>query len=126
MRREVNEEYAKYMREVTDKLFTALSLGLGLEGHALKEGAGGEEIEYMLKINYYPPCPRPDLTLGVAAHTDLSALTILVPNEVPGLQIFKDGNWFEAKYIPNALIIHIGDQIEVIFLVLNLSIFQSI
>jgi flavonol synthase len=39
------EEYAKYMREVTDKLFTALSLGLGLEGHALKEGAGGEEIE---------------------------------------------------------------------------------
>jgi flavonol synthase len=114
------------MREVTDKLFTALSLGLGLEGHALKEGAGGEEIEYMLKINYYPPCPRPDLTLGVAAHTDLSALTILVPNEVPGLQIFKDGNWFEAKYIPNALIIHIGDQIEVIFLVLNLSIFKSI
>jgi flavonol synthase len=45
------EEYAKYMREVTDKLFTALSLGLGLEGHALKEGAGGEEIEYMLKLN---------------------------------------------------------------------------
>jgi flavonol synthase len=30
---------------VTDKLFTALSLGLGLEGHALKEGAG-EEIKY--------------------------------------------------------------------------------
>ncbi|XP_034926966.1 flavonol synthase/flavanone 3-hydroxylase [Populus alba] len=112
--REVNEEYAKHMREVTDKLFTALSLGLGLEGHALKEGAGGEDIEYMLKINYYPPCPRPDLTLGVAAHTDLSALTILVPNEVPGLQIFKDGNWFEAKYIPNALIIHIGDQIEIL------------
>ncbi|KAF9660892.1 hypothetical protein SADUNF_Sadunf19G0010900 [Salix dunnii] len=112
--REVNEEYAKYLREVADKLFTALSLGLGLEGHALKEGAGGEGIEFMLKINYYPPCPRPDLTLGVVAHTDLSALTILVPNEVPGLQIFKDENWIEAKYIPNALIIHIGDQIEIL------------
>ncbi|KAL9370575.1 hypothetical protein Peur_035715 [Populus x canadensis] len=99
--KEVSEECAKYTREVTDKLFTALSLGLGLEGHALKEGAGGEEIEYMLKINYYPPCPRPDLTLGVAAHIDLSVLTILVPDEVPGLQIFKDGNWFAAKHIPN-------------------------
>lgn len=68
---------------------------------------------YLMKINYYPPCPRPDLTLGVVAHTDLSLLTILVPNEVPGLQVLKDGNWMDAKYIPNALIIHIGDQIEV-------------
>ncbi|CAK7343054.1 unnamed protein product [Dovyalis caffra] len=112
--REVNEEYGIYMREVVDKLFTTLSVGLGLEGQVLKEAAGGEEIEYMLKINYYPPCPRPDLTLGVVAHTDLSAITILVPNEVPGLQVFKDDHWIEAKYIPNALIIHIGDQIEIL------------
>lgn len=112
--REVTKEYAKYMRDVVDKLFTTLSLGLGLEGHVLKEAAGGEQIEYMLKINYYPPCPRPDLTLGVVAHTDLSAITILVPNEVPGLQIFKDDHWIEAKYIPDALIIHIGDQIEIL------------
>jgi flavonol synthase len=125
MSREVTKEYAKYMRDVVDKLFTTLSLGLGLEGHVLKEAAGGEQIEYMLKINYYPPCPRPDLTLGVVAHTDLSAITILVPNEVPGLQIFKDDHWIEAKYIPDALIIHIGDQIEVIFLALYL-IFHSI
>ncbi|ESR39682.1 Flavonol synthase/flavanone 3-hydroxylase [Citrus sinensis] len=112
--RAVNEEYAKYMREVVDKLFTYLSLGLGVEGGVLKEAAGGDDIEYMLKINYYPPCPRPDLALGVVAHTDLSALTVLVPNEVPGLQVFKDDRWIDAKYIPNALIIHIGDQIEIL------------
>ncbi|KAL5822200.1 hypothetical protein ACOSQ3_024082 [Xanthoceras sorbifolium] len=112
--REVNEEYAKYMREVVEKLFRGLSIGLGLGGHRLKEAAGGEEIEYMLKINYYPPCPRPDLALGVVAHTDLSTLTILVPNEVPGLQVFKDDRWIDAKYIPNALIVHIGDQIQIL------------
>ena len=105
--------YAKYIREVADKLFTSLSLGLGVGGHALKEGAGGEDIVYMLKINYYPPCPRPDLALGVVAHTDFSALTILVPNEVPGLQVLKDDHWIDATYIPNAMIVHIGDQIEV-------------
>ncbi|OWM69457.1 hypothetical protein CDL15_Pgr013918 [Punica granatum] len=112
--REVNEEYAGYMREVVDKLFGALSLGLGLEEHVLKEAVGGEELQYNLKINYYPPCPRPDLALGVVAHTDLSALTVLVPNEVPGLQVLKDGHWIDAEYIPNALIIHIGDQIEIL------------
>ncbi|KAJ4962476.1 hypothetical protein NE237_022415 [Protea cynaroides] len=112
--REANEEYAKYLREVVDKLMRCLSLGLGLKDNVIREAMGGDDLEYLLKINYYPPCPRPDLTLGVVAHTDLSALTILVPNEVPGLQIFKDDRWFDANYIPNALIIHIGDQIEIL------------
>lgn len=98
---------------MADKLFTLLSLGLGVEGNVMKEAFGGEEVEYMLKINYYPPCPRPDLALGLTPHTDLSSLTILLPNEVPGLQVLKDERWIDAKYIPNALIVHIGDQIQV-------------
>lgn len=96
-----------------EKLFRCLSLGLGLEGHELKERAGGDKLVYLLKINYYPPCPRPDLALGVPAHTDMSAITILVPNEIQGLQAFRDGKWYDVSYIPNALVIHIGDQIEV-------------
>ncbi|PSS19442.1 Flavonol synthase/flavanone 3-hydroxylase [Actinidia chinensis var. chinensis] len=112
--REANEEYAEKLRAVADKLFKLLSLGLGLEGHEMKEAVGGDDLIYLLKINYYPPCPRPDLALGVVAHTDMSTLTILVPNEVPGLQVFKDDHWYDVKYIPNALIIHIGDQIEIL------------
>ncbi|KAF8398703.1 hypothetical protein HHK36_014560 [Tetracentron sinense] len=112
--REANEEYAKCLRGVVDKLLMTLSLGLGLEGNVLKEAVGGDGVEYLLKINYYPPCPRPDLALGVVVHTDMSAITVLVPNEVPGLQVFRDEHWFDAKYTPNALIIHVGDQIEIL------------
>nr|GMD80891.1 flavonol synthase/flavanone 3-hydroxylase [Ipomoea batatas]GMD81901.1 flavonol synthase/flavanone 3-hydroxylase [Ipomoea batatas] len=112
--REANEEYAKILNEVGNKLFRSLSIGLGLEAHELKEAAGGEDIIHLLKINYYPPCPRPDLALGVVAHTDMSAITILVPNEVQGLQVFNDDHWYDVKYIPNALIIHIGDQLEIL------------
>ncbi|CAL5417367.1 unnamed protein product [Camellia sinensis] len=111
---EANEVYAERLRAVADKLFRWLSLGLGLEGHEVKEAVGGDDLIYLMKINYYPPCPRPDLALGVVAHTDMSTLTILVPNEVPGLQVFKDDHWYEVKYIPNALIVHIGDQIEIV------------
>ncbi|KAJ7965604.1 Flavonol synthase [Quillaja saponaria] len=112
--REANEEYVKYLHRVVNKLFKSLSLGLGLEGHELKEAAGGDDLVYLLKINYYPPCPRPDLALGVAAHTDMSTITILVPNDVQGLQAFRDGHWYDVKYVPNALVIHIGDQIEIL------------
>ncbi|CAI9261020.1 unnamed protein product [Lactuca saligna] len=75
---------------------------------------GGEDLTYMLKINYYPPCPCPELALGVVPHTDMSSITILVPNEVQGLQVFKDDHWYDVAYIPNALIIHIGDQMEIL------------
>lgn len=119
--REANEEYAKKLRDVGDKMFRSLSLGLGLEAHEMIEAAGSEDIVYMLKINYYPPCPRPDLALGVVAHTDMSYITLLVPNEVQGLQVFKDGHWYDVSYIPNAIIVHIGDQIEV-YLLLRHSI----
>ncbi|KAK9190408.1 hypothetical protein WN943_019013 [Citrus x changshan-huyou] len=111
--REVNE-YANCMRGVVNKLFRCLSLGLGVEGHALKEAVGGDELEYMLKINYYPPCPRPDLAPGLVPHTDLSSITILVPNDVPGLLAFKGDRSIDVNYIPNALIVTIGDQIEIL------------
>ncbi|GMH31352.1 hypothetical protein Nepgr_033195 [Nepenthes gracilis] len=111
--RDANEQYTIYLRKVADKLFKCLSLGLGLEEDAMKASIGGDDIEYLLKINCYPPCPRPDLVLRVVAHTDMSALTLLVPNEVPGLQVSRDGRWYDVKYIPNALVIHIGDQIEI-------------
>lgn len=101
------------MHGVAEKLFKSLSVGAGLEEDELRKAAGGDELVYLLKINYYPPCPRPDLALGVVAHTDMSFITILVPNDVQGLQAFRDGHWYDVKYIPNALVIHIGDQMEV-------------
>ena len=97
---------------MAEKLLRYLSRGLELVEDAIKEGGGG--IGYLVKINYYPPCPRPELALGVPAHTDICLLSILVPDDVPGLQVCRDGLWCDVKYIPNAPIIHIGDQIEVI------------
>lgn len=111
--REANEEYTKHMHGVVEKLFRYLSLGLGLEGHEMKEAMGGNKMIYLMKINCYPPCPRPDLALGVPAHTDMCSLTVLVPNDVQGLQACRDGHWYDVKYIPNALIVHIGDQVEI-------------
>jgi flavonol synthase len=97
-----------------DRLFEHMSIGLGLKSNVLKEASGGDNLKFLLKINYYPPCPRPDLTLGVAPHTDMSTLTLLVPNEVQGLQVLKDEHWVDAMYIPNAMIVHVGDQFQVI------------
>ncbi|KAK1554347.1 hypothetical protein Q3G72_010976 [Acer saccharum] len=112
--REANEEYAKWVQGVGDKLLKWLSLGLGLEEEELKKALGGENLVYLTKINYYPPCPQPEVVLGVVAHTDMNSITILVPNDVQGLQAFRDDLWYDVKYISNALVIHIGDQMEIL------------
>ncbi|KAI4337785.1 hypothetical protein L6164_016160 [Bauhinia variegata] len=112
--REVTEEYTMEMLRVTDKVLEVLSEGLGLEGNVLKSKLGGENIELEMKINMYPPCPQPQLALGVESHTDMSALTLLVPNDVPGLQVWKDNNWVAVDYLQNALFVHVGDQLEVL------------
>ncbi|RLN07444.1 flavonol synthase/flavanone 3-hydroxylase [Panicum miliaceum] len=110
--REANEAYCRHVQRLARELLGYLSLGLGLEEGAMAEAFGGGDMVFLQKINLYPPCPQPELTLGVAPHTDMSTLTVLVPNEVQGLQVFKDGHWYDAKYVPDALIVHIGDQIE--------------
>ncbi|XP_057974581.1 flavonol synthase/flavanone 3-hydroxylase-like [Malania oleifera] len=112
--RGVTEEYNKEILRVTYKLLELMSEGLGLEGKVLESQLGGKDIEVEMKINMYPPCPQPELALGVEPHTDMSALTILVSNDVPGLQVFRDDNWVSVHYLPDALFVHVGDQIEVL------------
>ncbi|XP_043721491.1 leucoanthocyanidin dioxygenase-like [Telopea speciosissima] len=112
---EVTSEYAKQLRVIASKILSVLSLGLGLEeGRLEKEVGGMEELLLQMKINYYPKCPQPELALGVEAHTDISALTFILHNMVPGLQLFYEGKWVTAKCVPNSIIMHIGDTIEIL------------
>ncbi|XP_054792833.1 flavonol synthase/flavanone 3-hydroxylase-like [Prosopis cineraria] len=112
--REVTEEYNKELLGLTDKLLELLSEGLGLEKKTLKSSLGDEKIEMEMKINMYPPCPQPELALGVEPHTDMSALTLLVPNDVPGLQVWSQHHWIAVDYLQDALFVHVGDQLEVL------------
>ncbi|RDY02712.1 Leucoanthocyanidin dioxygenase [Mucuna pruriens] len=112
---EVTSEYAKQLRGLATKILKALSIGLGLEGGRLEKEVGGmEELLLQLKINYYPICPQPELALGVEAHTDVSSLTFLLHNMVPGLQLFYEGQWVTAKCVPDSILMHIGDTIEIL------------
>ena len=56
-----------------------------------------------------------DHVLDVKPHADGSTITFLLQDEeVEGLQVLKDDQWFKIPIIPDALLINVGDQIEVI------------
>lgn len=68
----------------------------------------------MMSINYYPPCPNPDLTIGAASHSDASAITVLMQSDnVSGLQVFRNGKWVSVEPIADAFVVNLGDQLQV-------------
>ncbi|VAI61466.1 unnamed protein product [Triticum turgidum subsp. durum] len=91
--REANEAYCGHMLRLTRELFGRLSAELGLQEGAMAEAFGGDDVVLLQKINFYPPCPQPELALGLAPHTDMSTLTVLLPDEVQGLQIMSNGRY---------------------------------
>ena len=104
-------EYSKNVRKLALVLLEAISESLGLERKHIDKALGKHSQQ--MAINYYPPCPQPELTFGLPSHADPNALTILLQDDVLGLQVLKNGKWVAIHPIPNTFIINIGDQIQV-------------
>jgi isopenicillin N synthase-like dioxygenase len=68
------------------------------------------DFQYKLRMTHYPPhAAVADDEFGIAPHTDTSFLTLLAPNEVPGLSIrTQAGNWIDAPAIPDAFVVNGG------------------
>ncbi|TVU47430.1 hypothetical protein EJB05_07033 [Eragrostis curvula] len=111
--RETTEEYSEEVLGLARRVMRLLSSGLGLEAGRLQEAFGEGAC---MRVNFYPRCPQPELTLGVAAHSDPGGMTmLLVDDHVRGLQVRSpDGGWITVDPVPDAFIVNIGDQIQVL------------
>ena len=104
--------YCVQVRELGLRLEEAIPKSLGLDKECIKKVLG-DQGQHMA-VNYYPPCPQPDLTYGLPGHTDPNALTILLQDlNVAGLQVLRDGRWLAVKPHPDAFVVNIGDQLQV-------------
>ncbi|GLT31479.1 hypothetical protein SLA2020_062120 [Shorea laevis] len=113
--REVVDEYGREVVKLCGRVMKVLSTKLGMREDHLQNAFGGDDIGACLRVNFYPKCPQPDLTLGLSSHSDPGGLTMLLPDhQVSGLQVRKDGKWITVKPARHAFIVNIGDQIQVL------------
>jgi hypothetical protein len=103
--------YATEARALALRLLEAISESLGLERSHMVT-AMGRQAQHMA-VNYYPPCPQPELTYGLPGHKDPNAITLLLQDGVSGLQVQRNGRWVAVNPVPDALVINIGDQLQV-------------
>lgn len=72
-----------------------------------------EENDSIMRLNYYPPCQKPDQTLGTGPHCDPTSLTILHQDNVGGLEVFVDEKWHSIAPCSEAFVVNIGDTFMV-------------
>ncbi|PIA25341.1 hypothetical protein AQUCO_11800020v1 [Aquilegia coerulea] len=118
--KEVVLKYMKTSTKMARRILEVLMKNLGVE---LDDSMDETYMGFMLvTMNIYPTSPDPELTVGIGKHSDLGTLTILVQDDIGGLSIKvqedgefgKKGEWIEVPPIPGALLINIGDALQVI------------
>ncbi|XP_022868920.1 protein SRG1-like [Olea europaea var. sylvestris] len=101
------------LENVNEIVSKAMAKSLGLEEDCFVKQYGENPIA-LARFNLYPPCPTPDLVLAAKAHGDASAMTYLLQDkEVEGLQALKDDKWYKVRIVPDAIVVNVGDQIEI-------------
>ncbi|KAL8166440.1 hypothetical protein V2J09_007939 [Rumex salicifolius] len=104
-----SEEVMKLAMELTEAITESLGLGPTYLSPQMERGM------QVMTVNCYPPCPEPELTLGLPPHSDYSFFTILQQSS-PGLEILdpRDDTWKAVTMVPGALQVNIGDHVEVL------------
>lgn len=104
-------EYSKRVKALGRTLFELLSEALGLEPDHLAsmDCDKGQNV----LCHYYPACPEPNLTMGTTRHSDPDFLTILLQDHIGGLEVLYQDRWVEVPPLPGALVVNIGDLLQV-------------
>ncbi|KAF8391143.1 hypothetical protein HHK36_023444 [Tetracentron sinense] len=106
------EAYSSELKNLAMNILERMAKALKMEAKEMRELF--EEGWQAMRMNYYPPCPQPELVIGLTPHSDAVGLTFLLQlNEMEGLQIRKDGRWVPVKPLPDAFIVNIGDILEI-------------
>ena len=111
--RTVMATYFEAMLGVVQTLLRGLALSLHLpEDHF---AAFATEPVATLRLLHYPPQPANPAPgeKGCGAHTDFGALTLLLQDQVGGLQVWDHDTdrWLDAAPLPGAYVVNLGDLI---------------
>lgn len=119
------EEYNKEMRKIVFGLARAISKNLGFDEKYIEKAFNMKSGFDVMAMNLYPPNSKAKSDIGIPNHTDPGFVVTLVQDVNGGLQILSHkGRWINVYIPPYAILIQLGDHLEV--LSLKLILFSNI
>jgi isopenicillin N synthase-like dioxygenase len=110
--RAIFEEFFERLGVIANELMAAMSVGLRLDQHHLRDLFSERPLSFAKLVNY-PPTPHGEA--GVNAHHDAGFLTLLVQHGVGGLQAQNPaGEWIDIPPRPGALVVNLGEMLQAI------------
>jgi isopenicillin N synthase-like dioxygenase len=107
--------YMDAMTQLGHALMAGLAESLDLPADYFRERFFREPLT-LFRIFRYPPLVQADddirLRWSVGEHTDYGLLTLLLQDDVGGLQVRTPAGWIEAPPIPGTVLCNLGDMLE--------------
>ncbi|KAJ5246305.1 hypothetical protein N7468_001288 [Penicillium chermesinum] len=105
-------EYYHAVFELAKDVLCILALTLGVESSFFDPLTDGAVAT--MRMLHYPAQPKDEderLNRGIGAHTDFGMVTLLLQDEVDGLQVLDaaTGQWIDVKPVPGAYVVNLGD-----------------
>ncbi|XP_047172931.1 2-oxoglutarate-dependent dioxygenase 19-like isoform X2 [Vigna umbellata] len=112
--REALAEYSRRTWKLGKELLRGISESLGLGVNYMEHRMNLDSGLQMVAANLYPPCPQPELAMGIPPHSDHGLLNLLMQNGVSGLQLLRNGKWINVSSTSNCLLVFVSDHLEVL------------
>ena len=109
----VIQAYYEACDALSIRLLRIMARNLGMPADSLDAHFRPQHTSF-LRLNYYPRCVgNAGGRLGVNPHTDAGAITLLLQDEQPGLQVYHRGVWWPVEADPDLLVVNLGDIAQV-------------
>ncbi len=115
--REPCERYYQAIYNLTLTVLAMLARSLPHGPHIFEDFVSGTPAA-PLRLLHYPPAPAGKGTgkpqFGSSAHTDFGAITLLLTDKNPGLEVYDalEGRWVPIAPNPDAYVVNVGDMLS--------------